>query len=121
MTLRHTVTRWLALGVILSFMGVAGQGMASAQQQPITVFQGTPLFKITERGIERVPEAVSRQVAADFAVVISRIGDDYYWASRENTPLVDVDGGGAYVTYVAANGSGYVGLIRFGGQFSYAV
>ena len=114
MTRRHYVTWWLgALGLTLALGASVGQGAAaSGQQQPITVFKGTPQFKISEGGIERVPEALSRQVAANLAVVISKIGDDYYWASRDNTPLVEVDGAGAYVTYIAANGSGYVQVIR---------
>ena len=111
MTQRHSVPRWFALGLILALVGLVSQGAASAQQQTVTVFQGTPQFRINELGVERA-EALSRQVAADFAVVISKIGDDYYWASRENLPLVEVDGGGAFVTYVAANGSGYVRVIK---------
>ena len=112
MTQRHSVPRWLAFGLILALVGLVSQGAASAQQQTVTVFQGTPQFRINELGVERA-EALSRQVAADFAVVISKIGDDYYWASRENLPLIEVDGGeGAYVTYVAANGSGYVRVIK---------
>ena len=44
-------------------------------------------------------------------VVISQIGDNYYWASRENTPLVAIDAG-AFVTYFAVNGRGYVRVIK---------
>ena len=108
-----------ALGLILSLVGLAEtQQRVSAQQQPVTLVKGTPQFKISEGGVERVPEALSRQVAANLAVVASKIGDDYYWASRDNTLLVEVGGEGAYVTYIAANGSGYV---RFRGRDEWAM
>ena len=35
----------------------------------------------------------------------------YYWASRENTELVRIDSG-AFTTYVALTGAGYVRVIR---------
>lgn len=81
-------------------------------QAPTTVFKGLPSMKISEGGVERSPEAVPRTTAVNLSCVISKIGEDYYWASRENTPLVAIDGGGAYVTYIAANGSGYVRVLK---------
>ena len=85
-------------------------GLASAQT-PVTVVRGIPQFKISEGGTERQPEALTRAVAVNLGVVISQIGDNYYWASRENTPLVAIDAG-AFVTYFAVNGSGYVRVIK---------
>ena len=43
--------------------------------------------------------------------VISRIGEQYYWASRENAEMVRLESG-AFVTYVALNGSGYVRVVN---------
>ena len=45
--------------------------------------------------------------------MISKIGDDYYWASRENNKMVRIESG-AFITYLAANGSGYVRVIQPG-------
>jgi hypothetical protein len=82
-----------------------------AQSQPVTVFRGRPSVKISEGGIERLPEAISREKAINVECVISRIGDELYWASRENVPMVAVDSG-AFIVYIAATGAGYVKVIR---------
>ena len=79
--------------------------------QPVTVFKGVPIVKISEGGIERQPESLRRERAVNLACVISKIGDDYYWASRENTRMVWIESG-AFITYVAVNGSGYVRVIQ---------
>lgn len=76
------------------------------------VFKGLPTMKISEGGVERSPEAVPRATAVNLTCVISKIGDDYYWASRENTPLVAIESGGAYTTFVAVNGAGYVRVLK---------
>ena len=75
-----------------------------------TVFRGRPVVKISEGGLERVPETVPREKAINLECVISKIGDRYFWASRENTPMVRIESG-AFITYLAANGAGYVRVI----------
>ena len=75
-----------------------------------TEFVGIPSVKISEGGVERLPEQLQRAEAVNLQCVISRIGDDYYWASRENTPLVR-HAAGAFITYIAIDGSGYVRVI----------
>src|SRR5262245_17350453 len=84
-------------------------GGASAMQVT-TVFKGIPSIKISEGGNERKPEAIPRDRAVNLECVISRIGEDYYWASRENVPMVRIESG-AFITFVAVNGSGYVRMI----------
>jgi len=82
-------------------------------QTPVTVFKGIPQSRISEGGKEAsVRQVLPRDVAVNVGVVISQIGDEYYWASRENTRLIAIDGGGAYVTYLAVNGSGYVRVVK---------
>ena len=103
LTLRRCVVGVVA---VLLVSGVA------LTQTPVTVVRGIPQFKISEGGTERQPEALTRAVAVNLGVVISQIGDTYYWASRENTPMVAVDSGGAFVTYLAVNGNGYVRVIK---------
>ncbi len=78
--------------------------------QVVTVFKGVPTIKISEGGTERQPEPLNRETAVNLECVISRIGDDYYWASRENTEMVRLERG-AFITYLAVNGSGYVRVI----------
>ena len=78
--------------------------------QATTVFRGRPMIKISEAGRTRIEDDISRTEAINLEVVISQIGDNYYWASRENTQVVPTESG-AFLTYVATNGSGYVRVI----------
>jgi hypothetical protein len=80
-------------------------------QAPTTVFRGRPAVKISEGGVERTPEQVPRERAVNLECVISRIGNSYYWASRENVQMSRTDGG-AFTTYVAVNGAGYVRVLN---------
>jgi len=78
--------------------------------QARTVFSGIPSVKISEGGLERLPETIERNKAVNLACVISEIGGQYYWASRENKQMLRNEGG-AFVTYVALDGAGYVRTI----------
>jgi hypothetical protein len=97
----------VVFGIFLFTLG------ADAHAQATTVFRGRPAVKISEGGIERVPEVISRENAINLECVSSKIGDDYYWATRENVPMVAIESG-AFITYVAANGAGYVKTIKPG-------
>lgn len=99
--------RALVATLVLVF-GIAGTGSAQA---PTTVFKGRPAVKVSEGGIERLPEAVARDRAINLECVISQIGDAFYWSSRENVPMARIDGG-AFVTYVALTGAGYVRVVK---------
>lgn len=79
--------------------------------QTQTVFSGSPSIKISEGGIERTPEKVSLKDAANLKCLISKIGDKYYWTSRENKQLLRTDGG-AFITFVSPDGAGYVRIIK---------
>jgi hypothetical protein len=79
--------------------------------QSRTVFSGVPSIKVSEGGTERLPETLAREKAVNMACVISEIGGEYYWASRENKQMVRMEGG-AFITFLAADGSGYVRTIK---------
>lgn len=87
---------------ISSFVFVP-QALAQAQ----TVFYGLPSMKVSEGGNERVPVVIKRDQAVNLGTVISEIGGKYYWATRGNKEMVRL-ASGAFVTYVAVDGSGYV-------------
>ena len=70
---------------------------AQASAQARTVFSGIPSIKISEGGLERAPEALPLNKAANLACVISEIGGQYYWASRENRQMVRQESG-AFIT-----------------------
>jgi hypothetical protein len=74
------------------------------------VFTGIPEAKISEGGVERLPEQISSEKAMGLKCTITEIDGKYYWTTRENLELVRVQSG-AYVTFLAQNGSGYVRII----------
>ena len=77
-----------------------------------TIFIGFPKKKVSEGGLDRVVEDLSRKKAANLQCVISKIEDKYYWASRENVEMVKIERAGAFITFLAVNGSGYVRVIK---------
>ena len=83
---------------------------SSAGAQARTIFAGIPSVKISEGGTDRVVEKLERTNASNLAVVISEINGRYYWASRENKEL-SVSEAGAFITFTAVDGSGYVRIL----------
>src|SRR5688500_15573882 len=100
------------LFVAVAILAVTLDRSSALAQAPVTVFKGTPVTKISEGGLQRTPEQVSKANAPNLACVISRVGDNFYWASRENKELVEISGGGSYITYIAVNGSGYIRVLK---------
>jgi hypothetical protein len=75
------------------------------------VFTGMPEIKISEGGVNRVPENLTKDKAIKFKYTITKIDDKYYWTSRENVELIPI-ASGAFIAYWAVNGSGYVRVIK---------
>jgi hypothetical protein len=95
------MNRWILAFLLLTL------GWVSLNAQATTTFRGRPSLKVSEGGTERTPETLTADRAINLECVISKLGDEYYWASRENVRMVRVESG-AFITYVAINGSGYV-------------
>lgn len=95
------------LGIVFALLFVA-----AAPKGAETVFHGIPSEKVSESCIERVREQLPQEKAVSMRCVISKIGDDFYWATRENVQMIKIDGGGAFITFLAVNGSGYVRIIK---------
>ncbi len=85
---------------------LASASAASAE----TEFEGMPHTRVEITLGATTSEAVPRAEREKRRVVITRDGDKYFWASRNNTPLYKLDSGD-YVTYVAATGVGYVRVL----------
>ena len=81
-----------------------------AYAQSRTVFAGIPVIKVSESGVERLPENLPRDKAVNFACVISEIDGKYYWATRDNKEMVRRTSG-AFTTYFSVDGSGYVRVV----------
>lgn len=75
------------------------------------VFIGLPTIKISEGGVSRTPENITQPKAVQFKCTITKMDDKYYWTSRDNVELFPITSG-AFITYWAANGSGYVRVTK---------
>lgn len=78
--------------------------------QETIVFTGLPTIKISEGGISRVSDTLSKNKSLEYKCTITKIDDKYYWATRENVELVPIQGG-AFITFLATNGSGYIRIV----------
>jgi len=75
------------------------------------VFEGYPSKKIEITEQTSASFDIAKSKASEYKVVIVREGEKYYWRSRNNLQLVPMQSG-AYVTYLAVNGSGYVRVLN---------
>ena len=75
-------------------------------------FVGVPAVRISEGGVERFAEKLEQSKSMELACVVKEIDGKFIWASRENKPLVKIDTGGAFIIYVAVDGSGYIRQIK---------
>ena len=73
-------------------------------------FEGIPSLKIEVHEGASQTSVVPPTRAREFDVKIVRVGAAYVWASRNNLPMTRQDSG-AYVTYTASNGAGYVRVL----------
>lgn len=98
--------RFIAFALVI----VVGIFSEQTHAQSRTVFSGIPVIKISEGGIERLPEKIQRDKAINHGCVITEMEGRYYWTTRENAEMVRTVSG-VFITYVAINGSGYVRVI----------
>ncbi len=76
------------------------------------VFSGTPKLKVYQDSADHYIEQLSAAKAAEYRCEIRKIGDKYYWTSRESKELVQVGPRiGAFITFAAKDGSGYVRIV----------
>jgi len=81
-----------------------------AQGNEEIVFSGIPTVKISEGGASRVVEDLKDAKASEAECIVTKIDDKYFWKSRNNIELFMVQSG-AFVSFVATNGSGYIRVI----------
>jgi len=75
------------------------------------VFEGYPSKKIEITEQTSASFDLTKSEASEYKVVIEKEGEKYYWRSRNNLQLVPMQSG-AYVTYLAVNGEGYVRILN---------
>jgi hypothetical protein len=96
--------------IILSFLIILIVS-APVLAEELVVFTGIPKIKISEGGVSRTPENVTQAKAVELKCTITKMGDKYYWTSRDNVELLPI-ASGVFITYWAANGSGYVRVTK---------
>ena len=77
------------------------------QAQDVVVFEGTPLRKVESSFLATNVSNMSADEGIKYQVRIVEHNGKYYWASRERRQLVRTESG-AYITFFAVDGSGYV-------------
>jgi hypothetical protein len=91
----------------LIFLAVAAPLFA----KEMVIFSGIPEIKISEGGVSRADENLTKDKAIKSKCIITKIDDKYYWTSRENVELIPI-ASGAFITYWAVNATGYVRVVN---------
>lgn len=103
-------------------LGLVGCALAAgpASSQGRVAFTGTPQVKVLEAGVARAVEPVPSAKAGEFSCVITELDGRYHWSSRGGKELVRATSG-AFITYVAIDGSGFVRTIAPGAKASVSI
>ncbi len=75
------------------------------------VFSGIPSVSATDAGVAREAKPIAVGEAKQFEVIVTEDGGKYFWASRENKPLVRVENE-RFITFVAPGGEGYIKIAK---------
>jgi hypothetical protein len=76
------------------------------------VFHGKPFKRsIIQEMAESSDSVLTDAEGIEYEVKIIKRGDMYFWASRKNTPLTLIDGGGAYIIF-DGGGSGFIKILK---------
>lgn len=70
-------------------------------------FEGIPSTRVERRADYTSSEIITGLERQSSSVRITKSGDSYFWASRNDIPMIKISDG-IYVTYLALDGSGYV-------------
>lgn len=97
---------WLLILLVGSILAI----YCYAQGNEEIMFSGVPAVKISEGGVSRVVEDLKGAKVSEAECVITKTGDKYFWKTRNNTELFMIKSG-AFVSFIATNGSGYVRII----------
>ena len=93
----------LKISVLVALMS----GLCVGQE---TVFSGMPVTKISEGGVERTVEDIKAPRSAQLMCIITKVGDKYFWSTREGKEMVRL-ASGAFITFLAVDGAGYVRVL----------
>ena len=83
-----------------------------------TIFYGEPNVREVSTG-EVAPQVIqlTKSEATEYSVSVVEKDGTYYWASREFNEVIPTESG-AYITYIAKNGSGYIRVETMTGKYT---
>jgi len=93
--------------LLLSIFAMCFVLETTANAAPRIAFSGTPEIRFTDLVIERSENPLTTDERSKFKVVITEDRGRYFWTTRDNIE-VSLSLSGAYTTYTAMNGSGYL-------------
>lgn len=84
----------------------------------ILVLNGTP-FSQSKINIQKsASQNLTESQQNEYRLLITKNGDEYFWASRENIPLIKNISGDITV-FISPRGSGYIRVSKVEGKFLY--
>jgi len=75
------------------------------------VFSGIPSVGTTDAGVARESKPIASGEAKRLEVIVTEDGGKYFWASRENKPLIRAENE-RFITFVAPSGEGYIKIAK---------
>lgn len=102
--MKKYLLKFFALPAYFLFLFIS---YALAEEKASIVFYGAPSVQIIEGGFDRVAGPIEPSKMNSSKCIIEEIDGKYYWATRDRKPLIRY-AAGAYITYVALDGAGYI-------------
>lgn len=98
--------RYLLITLLVSI----GLTSVSAEQM---VFNATPDSRVDSSAEKSARQVLTESKRNEFRLLITKVGDQYFWTTRENAPLIHTLSG-AFHIFTDASGGGYVKIFDTG-------
>jgi len=106
----------MRVGLLCGCMSILGGSLAMAQEFHERLI-GRPLTRANCEVGGCTTETLAEAKQAEYELVITRSGAEYFWTSREGKTLRKTQGGA--FTYFVSDASGYVKMTDLGGECLY--
>lgn len=89
---------------LMALLIFAGFTSVSAEQ---VVFNAIPASRVDSSAEKTTRQVLDESKRNEFRLLITKVGDQYFWATRENKPLIHTVSG-AFHIFTDTDGSGYI-------------
>lgn len=96
---------------ILAFAILALSPVVCFAQTEVVVIKGTPIIQSKSSVEESKNFQLSESQQAESRLIITKIGQKYYWSSRQDRELTKHESG-IYTTFLETKGAGYVKAMK---------